>query len=258
MIRRTQAACSLSVVPLFAGLGTAELLEVHALAHRCRLTAGTELFREGSPALALYVLVAGTMRVTRCGPGGQQIVLRIAHPGDILGCALLAGRRTWPGTGEVLSDGVALSFDEKALGTLVTRFPVVSRNAIHVLAGRMEELRVRLHELATDRVDQRLARTLLRLVASDGKPAEGGTRVNLRLSRQDLAELVGSTQFTVSRTLSAWEHKKWVEAGRQWVVVKDSDALSRIADGGQEPSRIRRGAPMKVLSPLISGTSTRT
>lgn len=219
----------LAQVPLFRGLDPAALGEVHALGVRRRFAEGERLFWEDAPATTLYVLLDGRVRVSRAAAGGHVVVLHFADPGDVLGCAILGGARAYPGTAEVLADAVALAFDERAIDALVSRFPVVSRNALRMLSGRMEDLRQRLRELATERVDRRLASALTRLAAR----AEADGESELRVSRQDLAELVGATQYTVSRLLAAWEKQGWLATGRQRVRVVDRDALQALehADG---------------------------
>lgn len=224
----TPDARLLKQVPLFAGLTAPQLVEVHLAGVRRKLRAGAPLFVEEAPATTLFVVLEGRVRVTRRATGGQVVVLHFGRPGDVLGCAILGGARAYPGTAEVVEDAVVLAFDERAIAGLVERHPLVARNALRLLSRRMEDLRVRLRELATERVDRRLASALTRLALpgpDQARPSE------LRLSRQDLAELVGTTQHTVSRILSAWERAGWVRLGRQRMEVRDLDALARVERG---------------------------
>ncbi|MFN7145247.1 MAG: helix-turn-helix domain-containing protein, partial [Myxococcota bacterium] len=89
-------------------------------------------------------------------------------------------------------------------------------------------LRVRLREMATEKVERRVASALARLAA---RAEADSRRPDLRLSRQDLAELVGATQYTVSRVVAAWEKAGWIETGRQRISVVDRAALERIERG---------------------------
>lgn len=209
---------ALAEVPLFAGVHP--LSDVHLFGVRRVVSAGTTLFQEHAPARALYVLLAGRVRVTRCGADGRVVVLHFADPGDVLGCAMLGGATAYPGTAEVLEEAVVLAFDEASVGRLIQRFPVVTHNALRMLSGRMEDLRIRLREMTTDGVEPRIAHALVRLAARQGNR-------ELHLSRQDLAELVGTTQYTVSRTLTAWEREGWLTVGRKRVTLADPVALER-------------------------------
>lgn len=211
--------------PLFAGLSPSQLVSVLALGVRRTLTIGATLFLENAPATTLYVLLEGRVRVTRAASGGQLVVLHFAEPGDVLGCAILGGARVYPGSAELLGDATLLAFDERAIARMVECFPNVARNALRMLSGRMEDLRVRLGELATDKVERRVASALVRLAV---RAEEGSHRPDFRLSRQDLAELVGATQFTVSRIVAAWEKAGWIETGRQRISVVDLPALRHV------------------------------
>ncbi|MDP2316354.1 MAG: Crp/Fnr family transcriptional regulator [Pseudomonadota bacterium] len=221
----------LARVPLFSGLGEPQLAAVLELGVKRRVPLGTLLFLENAPASTLYVLLDGRVRVTRDATGGQIVVLHFADPGDVLGCAILGGARCYPGSAEVVDEAVMLAFDERAIAALVERFPLVSRNALRMLSGRMEDLRVRLRELATEKVERRVASALLRLAA---RAEADSKRPELRMSRQDLAELVGATQYTVSRIVAAWEKDGWVETGRQRIRVVDAEALRSVEHGERE------------------------
>ncbi len=215
----------LARVPLFAGLDEARIAEVRSIGVRRSVSSGTALFLENAPATTLYVLLDGRVRVTRDATGGQLVVLHFAHPGDVLGCAILGGARAYPGSAEVVADAVLLAFDERAIAGLVERFPGVSRNALKMLSGRMEDLRDRLREMTTDSVERRIAHVLVRFAS---RAEAESMRPDLALSRQDLAELVGSTQYTVSRVVARWEKNGWIEAGRGRITVLDAEALQRV------------------------------
>jgi len=88
----------------------------------------------------------------------------------------------------------------------------------------------RARELATERVASRVARTLLRLARQSGRPVDGGILVDHPLSRQELAEMTGTTLYTVSRLLSAWEDAGLVEAGRERVTVRSVEGLEAVIE----------------------------
>jgi CRP-like cAMP-binding protein len=88
---------------------------------------------------------------------------------------------------------------------LMRRFPDVAINAARMIADRLHELQRQHRELMTERVERRIAPALVRLARGAGRRVEGGVEIDFPLSRQDLAQMTGTTLFTVSRTLSAWE-----------------------------------------------------
>jgi CRP-like cAMP-binding protein len=95
-------------------------------------------------------------------------------------------------------------------------------------------MQVRMRELSTERVERRIAHTILRLAQQAGRRTARGIEIAFPLSRQDLAEMAGTTLHTVSRTLSGWEEQGVVDSGRRRVIVRDLKALSMIAENGAE------------------------
>ena len=112
--------------------------------------------------------------------------------------------------------------------------PIASAIALSVNIGaRLADANTRVMEMATEPVERRLAHALLRLAAQSGRPVDGGVEIDFPVTRQDLGEMIGATLFTVSRLLSAWESEGLIEGGRARIVVRRSDRLSAIAEGGE-------------------------
>ena len=110
------------------------------------------------------------------------------------------------------------------------RFPRIAMNALSTTNRRLQEVQSRFRELATERVERRVGRALLRLARQAGKKTDEGIEIGFPLTRQDLAELTGTTLFTVSRILSEWESQGIVSGSRQRVVLKEPHRLVAIAE----------------------------
>jgi CRP-like cAMP-binding protein len=109
-------------------------------------------------------------------------------------------------------------------------FPLLALNGWRLVAGRFHELQNRYRDLATERVERRVARALLRLARQTGRRVENGVLLDLPLSRQDLGEMTGTTLYTVSRIMSNWEQKGLIETGRERVVILEPHGLVTIAE----------------------------
>jgi len=120
----------------------------------------------------------------------------------------------------------ALAWEYKRLSELIVEYPQIASNISRILSARLEQLEEQFREVATEKVAQRLALALLRLVKQVGKPAHGGTRVSL--SREDLAQMTGTTLFTISRLVSKWAEEGWVIPQREAVIVLDVERLTRM------------------------------
>jgi CRP-like cAMP-binding protein len=124
----------------------------------------------------------------------------------------------------------ALAWSSAALRRALEAHPKVALNLLEMLSERLCELQKRFRELATLRVEQRVARALLRLVRQAGRQTPEGVLVDLPLSREDLAKMTGTTLFTVSRVMSAWEARQIVASGRERVVIRSPHELVSIAE----------------------------
>lgn len=216
-------------VDLFAGLDDRSLDEALAMAQRRRVRAGSVVFSQNDPADAFFVLASGRLKVGQITPDGQQVVVRFIGPGEFFGCVAIYGGGRYPATAAAVEDGLVLAWPRAAAARLLERAPRMAVNAIGAVAGRLQDSQDRVRQLATERVEQRIAHALMRLLEGAGRRERDGVRIAFRLSRQDIAEFAGTTLHTVSRTLSAWEQDGVLRNGRQSVVVRDMDALRLLA-----------------------------
>jgi CRP/FNR family transcriptional regulator, nitrogen oxide reductase regulator len=188
-------------------------------------------FMQGDPATHAYVLISGRVKMLQITPNGQQITLRIMTPGQTYGgIALLNPKGGYPATAEALENSTAIAWDTAHLQKLAQNEPSIPLNAMQLMHGYINELQDRQKELLTERVEQRIARTLLKLAAEAGKKVDEGVLIDMPLTRQDVAEMSGTTLFTVSRTLSEWERNGLLKIGRGSVIVREPHGLVRIAD----------------------------
>jgi CRP/FNR family transcriptional regulator, nitrogen oxide reductase regulator len=120
-----------------------------------------------------------------------------------------------------------IMWDMRTIESMAERFPVLQRNTIAILTERLLGLQERFYELATEKVASRLARTLVRLLESVGRKA--GEAVRIGLSREELAQMAGTTLFAVSRLLSEWSQRGIIDARREAVLVYDDSRLLELA-----------------------------
>ncbi|NJL06183.1 MAG: Crp/Fnr family transcriptional regulator [Chloroflexaceae bacterium] len=138
----------------------------------------------------------------------------------------------YPLTAQCLSPSVTvLAWGSAPLTALIEHYPILAVRAMQMVTGRFVQLQNLYRELATLRVEQRIARALVRLTRQAGTPDQtGGTLIGIPLSRQHLADMTGTTLYTVSRTLSAWEQRGIVTSGRERVIVRNLEGLTALAD----------------------------
>jgi CRP-like cAMP-binding protein len=191
---------------------------------------GGFFFFEGDAADYLYVLISGQVKLLQTGPTGHSVNLRTIHPWQMFG-ALGAVRddAKYPATAQALENSSALAIQGRFLREMMKTRPYLSLDLMHLMTTYIQEMQARYRELAAERVEQRIARTLLRLTAQSGTRSEEG--IELALSRQDLAEMSGTSLYTVSRVVAEWERQKLVRTGRKKVRITKPHEMVRIAEG---------------------------
>ncbi len=191
---------------------------------------GGFFFFQGDPAEFAYILISGRAKLCQISPDGQQVNLRVVVPCNLFGAigAVQEGA-VYPACAQALEDSAALAIPSDGFRHLLEERPHLSLGLMKLMTGYIQELQERYRENVTERVEQRVARVLLRLVAQGGQRTAQG--IELAFSRQDLAEIAGTTLYTVSRILSGWERKGLLIAGRERVIIVQPHELLRVAEG---------------------------
>lgn len=217
-------------VPLFQGLTEEALDRAVELARRDKRAKGETLFGQGDAADAFYLILAGRLKVSQMTPEGQQVIIRYLGPLDIAGCVAVCGGVPYPATATTVEDSWFLTWSRPRIAELAERHPEIALNAMRIMGGRLIEMQERIKEAQTERVERRIAHALGRLVVQAGRRTPEGIEVDFPISRQDLAEMTGTTLHTVSRTLSDWEASGIVQSRRQKVIILRPHALVSIAE----------------------------
>jgi len=218
-------------VPVFAGLGGRDLDVILRDARSVRYPKDTSVFEQGAVAHSFFVLLHGHLRVEKTTAQGQQIVVRYVSAGELFGVAQAMGLKEYPATAIAVVDSVALSWPSKAWPQLIAEFPALATGALQTVGSRLQDTHARVLEMSSEQVEQRVAHALLRLAKQAGRKVDQGVEIDFPISRQDVAEMTGTTLHTVSRILSAWEQQGLVEGGRQRIVLREPHKLFRIAEG---------------------------
>ena len=198
------------------------------------LEEGEFFFFQGDPATYLYVLISGRAKLLQMNSAGQQVNLRTINEWQLFG-ALGAVREnaTYPASAQALEPSTALAMKSDYLREMMQTRPYLSFDLMKLMTSYIQEMQERYRELATEKVERRIARTLLRLTAQMGVKAADGS-IELTFTRQDLAEMSGTTLFTASRVLSEWEKRGLVESGRERVAIRKPHELVQIAEESGE------------------------
>jgi CRP-like cAMP-binding protein len=226
----SQRVCMVQRFALFANIPASDCAQILALAHEKDFPRRQTLFFEGDSVKQIVLLTSGCVKVTQFGPNGSEVILRLTGPGE-----LVAAFGSWAGgvhcsTAQTLQPSRALVWDIATFEAMSERVPALRRNTANILCRRLRELEDRFREISTQKVAPRLGSQLLRLVNQVGRRVEGA--VEISLSQEELAQLTGTTLFTVSRVLSQWEQLGIVNTRREAVLVRDVNALAGLSEAG--------------------------
>ena len=215
---------------LLRGIDREGVQEIVAAAQVRNMDPGAYYFVEDDPADTGYLLLDGKVKLTQVTLDGQQVILGYLPPGRVYGIIAILKKVTYPVSAQAVGECKALAWDQKTLNQMMRRYPQIALNSLYIMAGQIREFQNRVRDLSTKRVETRVAHAVMRLANQSGKKVEAGVLIDLPLSRQDLAEMTGSTLYTVSRILNDWEKRKIIKSKRKQIVICYPHGLVSIAE----------------------------
>ena len=224
----------LTHLPPFLQLDRSEIREILDQAMSRRYDKETSVFDEGDKAEFFHLLLDGYLRVLRTTENGDQVILLHIASGQLFGFAQAVGRTTYPATAMAVSECIVLSWPMRLWSDFTAKYVGFAENTYASIGKRLNEVNSRVVDLSTLQVEQRVAKVLLRLMNQSGRRTATGIEIDFPVSRQDIAEMTGTTLHTVSRLLSAWAKDGIVESGRKRITVVHAHSLVVIAEGGEQ------------------------
>ena len=221
---------------LFRCLSDAEYEDFCREGRSIDLSSGDYLFHQGDPVSSCFVVSSGQLKLTKINEEGKEVIYRYLGPGEVTAAITVLKDAHYPVTAETVGETTVIGWQKEALLALMRRSPDIAITLLGVVFERMDDIQKRYLELCTEQVEQRIARSLLRLMQRLGEQTGKGGAITVALSRQEIADYSGTTLHTVSRTLSAWAKNGWVESGRQRITIIDPHQLVLIAENSSAPS----------------------
>lgn len=210
-------------IPIFAVLQDQEIEEFLAFTHEKRLAANENIFWEGDPAEWFYVVVEGKIKISKLTSNAREIVLSFFGPGEIFGEVAVLENRPYPASALAVDPSRLIGIRKSDFWDFLLKHPEVALKIIALLSGRLREAQNRLRDLAGERVEQRLARLLLRLYDKLGAV--------IPFTRQELSDMSGTTTETTIRTLSQWKDQGIISSVRGEITVINEEKLKELAEG---------------------------
>ncbi len=191
---------------------------------------GDYIFREGDPTEYFHIVKEGTVKCVKSTPDGKECTLKMLMPGDLFCCDAAAfDGACHPGSAQPMGDVSILRMHKKAYFDMLRRNPDAAMEVIKYLGNRLNEAQEHNKVLALDRADQRLAALLVDLGTRNGVKEAQGLRLTVRLTRQDMAHMVGATTETVIRIMSRFKRDQLVSGTANRLVILNLDRLKALA-----------------------------
>jgi CRP-like cAMP-binding protein len=223
---------ALTRVWIFEGLAPEELSRLAALA-RTRIYKPREtIVEKGDPARELYVLLRGRAKVVTRGADGSDTGLNVMGPGEVFGEIAIFDGRPRSATVSTLEECEMAVLDIDAFQDFLAAHASIGIKLLVVLARRVRDLTTRLEDRTFLEVPARLAKQLLWLAEKHGERSGAGAHIELRLSQQELGDLIGATRESVNKYLSEWTRSGVLRQQRDRMEIFDLEALRSIANAG--------------------------
>ena len=231
----TQRLRVLTQSPFFTHVSAEEVEQISTVFREVSYRAGEIAYLAGAPATRLYIVAAGKIKLVQAASDGKNVVLGILVPGDFFGSLSSLGDEKYPDTAVAQTDSCTLTVTARDFQSILRRHPAVAISSLEIVATRLRAMHDLVEQLSAHSVEQRIASTLLKLGEQLGEQRGRGLLIQMPLSRQDLAEMTGTTPETVSRVMSQFRTAGLIRSGRRWVSILDVKGVSAILSSG--PSR---------------------
>lgn len=211
-------------LPLFAGFSETDLTPLAAQARIDHFAHDTVIFNQADSASRVWLVQIGQVKIIHNEIDGREVILEMISPGEAFGSAVIFLPQH-PATAKTLSDTTTLSFSNEAYQQFISAHPPLALRLIRMLGARLHSM-MDLQILAGERVERRMAHILVKLADRAGRTEPNGILIPLPLSRQDLADMAGTTLETAIRTMSRFRSQGLVETkSGGYLLIHDLERL---------------------------------
>jgi CRP-like cAMP-binding protein len=218
----------LKKIPIFSALNYEELKEIQSYLSKESFKKKEEIFSEGDSSDWFYILVNGKVKITKMSVDGREIIIELISPPDFFGGFAVLKGFPYPANAVAMEDSDVIKISRHNLLRVIDRFPNVMYDMTANLGDRIREFHDTLKNIALERVESRIAALLLKLADKTGEKKDKTILINMRLTKQDIAEMVGTTVETTIRVMSKFKKSGFIDDKDGRVLIKDLDALESI------------------------------
>jgi len=225
---RTVRLDSLRNVPLFRDFDETELIQVAGLVTTHRYAKHQTIFREGDPGQTFYLILSGSVAVVRIASDGRETILSILKERDFFGEMSVFDTSVRAAGVRTMTDAEVGVIERDDFLALIDKTPRIGRLLVIALSERLRAANKLIAATTSQDIRARLASLLLNLMQNFGEPVSTGTRISLRLTNQEMANMIGTTRETVNRTLNRFWDERLIDMRTAHVIVAEPEKLRAI------------------------------
>jgi CRP/FNR family transcriptional regulator, nitrogen oxide reductase regulator len=151
------------------------------------------LFHQGDPATRIYLVLKGQLKLTKLHEAGKEAIIRYICPGELMAAVTVLKKGEYLVTAEVVSETKVIGWGRQTILDIMNRYPQIVINMLCIVLEQIDDMQCRYLELSAEHAEQRIARSLLRIMQYVGQKSQDGIHVNFPITRKDLAEYTGTT-----------------------------------------------------------------
>lgn len=215
---------------IFCSLSDPELMDLSSHKVTNIYKKGQTLFVQGNPAFGFYCISKGNIKLSKVGPNGEESIIKIATAGEVVGHKALFCEGPYTATATALEDTEVCFLDKKYIVKLLQEKPTVAMNLITRLSMEMMKTENKMASLHQKNVRERLAELLLLLKESHGvEQKEGKILINLELTREEMASMIGTANETLIRFISEFKDEGLIAQQKRNIIILDQQKLQQWA-----------------------------
>jgi CRP/FNR family cyclic AMP-dependent transcriptional regulator len=207
-----------------------ELSRIAGSAVLVRHKAQATIFQRGDPGASMMAVVSGRVKICTFSADGKELVLNIIDRGSLFGEIALLDGQPRSADAVALDDTELLVLDRNRLMPILTANPETAARMITVLCQRLRQTSEALEDALLRDAPSRVARGLLRLARTFGKPEAGGTRLDIKLSQQQMGSLIGISRESINRYVVEWSRAGYLAVNSGFVTILDLEALEAVSE----------------------------
>jgi CRP-like cAMP-binding protein len=226
-----QSAEYLRQIPLFSSLNPEEIKEISSYLERRKIRKKEIIFSEGDQSNWFYILVDGKVKITKLSHDGKEMIIELISPGDFFGGFAVLKGFPYPANAVAMEDCDTVRISRHNLMGIIERFPSFMYDITANLGERVREFSDTLKNIALERVESRIAALLIKLAEKTGdRKSAGKIEIAMRLTKQDIAEMVGTTVETSIRVMSRFRKAGYLKDAAGRIIISDLEALKGIVN----------------------------